>query len=424
MIPLSWVASPALHKLLECQRNSLAKQIFGSPPRVIRLNEYFPDAEAELLADDELLAEMEQFHGVVTSPSPDPYAPYTAPDAVIPNDDRLPGAEQSHETSSIPESNTSPPGPPRGPSPVLPSRRFIVSNSVSPSPPEKPPTTKKVHFEAPAPASKRLLRSAKKSAVPLKHTGIKGHARRPPRKRNSAKSPLLRRIEGKAQRRPKTQKSAKPQPKDAAMEIPVPPDEICRRKVRSSFRDWRPPIAGYITFAPPNEKNRNYRTFYAYEVPLLDKSTMTQTKIRNVEEKLRKLTDKFISTKAIRPDGSFVDSIFDMAKNPGRTMADVWERLLQQMNKTSEYTLVVKFLTFSVFIVNLSTLNPKVFLDEQRTFLILTNSSTEPFMMAFQPQTKSLSILSISCRHCVAAWTCAGPDVISLWLGIFVSSAS
>lgn len=392
MIPLSWVASPALHKLLECQRNSLAKQIFGSPPRVIRLNEYFPNAEAKLLADDELLAEMEQFHGVVTSPSPDPYAPYTAPDAVISNDDRLPGAEQSLETSSIPESNTSSPGPPKEPSPILPSRRFIVSNSVSPSPQEKPPRTKKVHFEAPAP--ERILRSAENSAAPLKHTGIKGKARRPPRKRNSAKSPLLRGIEGKAQRRSKTQKSVKPQPTpDVVMKVSVPPDEICRRKVRSSFRDWCPPIAGYITFAPPNEKNRKYRTFYAYEVPLLDKSAMTQIKIRNVEGKLRKLTDRFISTKAIRPDGSFVDSIFDMAKNPGRTMADVWERLLQQMNKTSEYTLVVKFLTFSVFIVNLSTLNPKVCLDEQRTFLLLTDSSTEPFMMAFQPQTKSLSIL-------------------------------
>jgi hypothetical protein len=97
---------------------------------------------------------------------------------------------------------------------------------------------------------------------------------------------------------------------------------------------------------------------------------MTETKMTKVKRGMQKFTEKFEANKAIHPDKMFADSIFDMAKNPGRTMADVWEQLLQQMDKTSEYTLVFKFLTFSVFIVNLSTLNPKVCLEQQRRCLL------------------------------------------------------
>ena len=106
---------------------------------------------------------------------------------------------------------------------------------------------------------------------------------------------------------------------------------------------------------------------------------------------MQKLTNKFDS-KAILPDQIFDDSISNMAKAPGRTMAEVWERLRQQMDKTTKHSLVSKFLGFSVFIVNLSTKNPVVRVDEPRRCLRLTDSSTKPFIMTFLLQRKSFSI--------------------------------
>jgi hypothetical protein len=75
---------------------------------------------------------------------------------------------------------------------------------------------------------------------------------------------------------------------------------------------------------------------------------------------MRKLTDKFESTTALCLDEIFADSIFWTAKSPGRTMAEVWECIQEQMNKTNKHALVSKFLGFSVFIVNLSTKNSAV----------------------------------------------------------------
>ncbi|KFY09371.1 hypothetical protein V491_08225 [Pseudogymnoascus sp. VKM F-3775] len=83
--------------ITEDTRFTVNTPAFATRPSLIGLpsihDKYFPNAEAELLADDELLAAKKQFHVVVTLPSPDPRVPYTAPDGVIPNDDRLPGAE-------------------------------------------------------------------------------------------------------------------------------------------------------------------------------------------------------------------------------------------------------------------------------------------------------------------------------------------
>jgi hypothetical protein len=291
--------------------------------------------------------EEEPFDGVVISPSPN----------LTSDNDGLLGAEQTDLSSRISlERNYSSPGP-----------SSIRFNMSSPSPPEGP-SGENIQLASP-PASTRVLRRTDKLLGPSKYEG--GCARLYSTKRKRA--------------RPRSTD------KDVSV-VNLSAEEMRRRMIRSTYSHWVPLIADYITFSPGSNngnkkkrkpgENREYKTYYPYEVPATEKSVMTKEKQEKVKENTKKFFEKFEPMKAMSPDESFVDSIFEMAKEPGRTMADVWERLRQEMDRTTKYTLVFKFLTFSVFIVNLSTKDPAVCLDEHRRCLLLTDSSTKPFITA------------------------------------------
>jgi hypothetical protein len=144
--------------------------------------------------------------------------------------------------------------------------------------------------------------------------------------------------------------------------------------IRSTYSQWAPPIAGYITFSPGSNtgnktkrkpgENREYKSYYPYEVPATEKSAMTEEKYEKVKKNTKKFFENFDPMKAMSRDEIFVDCLFEIAKEPGQTMADVCEKLHEEVDRTTKYALVFKFLTFSVFNVNLSTKDPAVCLDE------------------------------------------------------------
>jgi hypothetical protein len=70
---------------------------------------------------------------------------------------------------------------------------------------------------------------------------------------------------------------------------------------------------------------------------------------------MKEIIGKFTLTTATRPDNISLDSIYALAAQPGQCVADVRRELKKQIDQTKDYKHVLKFLTFSVVIVDLST---------------------------------------------------------------------
>jgi hypothetical protein len=330
-IPPPWAASPALCTILQWQfqQSNLAKQTFGSPDRVVRLDVIFPHAK-KAPARDKLLAEEERFYGGVTSPSPDPNAPYIDRDAVATSiNSRVSAGTQRHDSA----------GSTGCPAPLPSSRRFIEPTSTSPSPPERSNIRAKVQQISgtlAAPPRGPMPRTCK-STAPLKGTLFTG----------------------KPKRRPKNQERVNPQLTqlnqiDDSSELS--PDEKLRRRVKLSFKILYPRID--IIFGPSKEAKKEvkeYRTFNPYEVPLEESSAMTEKKKEKVKTIMEELIPRIRFTIATLPDDNCLDSISVLADHPGQDLDEAREKIEKQVARTGKYRNVLLFLQFSFTIVDLKT---------------------------------------------------------------------
>jgi hypothetical protein len=288
-IPPPWAMSPALKRFLKAQskQGSLRKKLFGSPDKLMDCMECVSSKQDKLF-------------GPMTSPSPDPNAPYhvysdqnTDAESEF-NDPLLTGQSHEHAGSDniSQEVNMSSTARENQTSMSIPSwpRQFTPE---SPCPPGRTDSStdiatepsSRTHLQNPTSQPGKVSKSIVKKHANIGQLGLAAPPRGPfPRACRSVAPSKGTLFTGKARRRPKKPGRNKPQPiqlhqiEDSATH--VAPDEKLRRAVKLTFKTWYPPVSEYISFGPTNKSRDVYRKFSPYEVALSKDSAMTRDKKR------------------------------------------------------------------------------------------------------------------------------------------------